>query len=142
MKEMLLETIVRAKQKYSFRVENFCVMGNHLHLILRPLGLSSLSRIMQWILSVFATRFNRVHQLRGHVWYDRFRSKVIDSIRQYLATFDYVNENPVRAGMVGAAIAYPYCGLRHIRDGSYIVVDPPDAVTRLLRPGFSVPALA
>ncbi len=142
MKELLLETIARAKQLYSFRVENFCVMGNHVHMILRPLGDSCLSRIMQWILSVFAMRFNREHNYRGHVWYDRFRSKVIDNIRQYLATFEYVNRNPVRAGLVDTPADYPYCGLRHIRDGCHKVVDPPDLVTRLVQPSFHTTALA
>jgi len=53
MKDLFLEVIVRAKGKFRFRIENFCVMGNHIHLMIRPGTRESLSRIMQWVLSVF-----------------------------------------------------------------------------------------
>lgn len=141
MKDLLIKTISRAKEKYSFRVENFCIMNNHVHLIIRPLGSTNLSRLMQWILSVFAMAFNRHFGLRGHVWYDRFRSKVIENIRQYLATFLYIDHNPVKAGIVNEPLEYPYCGIRHIRQGTFTAVDPPDLVTSLLFPGLWVPTL-
>ncbi len=53
-------------------------MGNHFHLIIRPQKNENLSRIMQWILSVFALKFNRLFTYSGHVWYDRFTSKIIN----------------------------------------------------------------
>ncbi len=122
---------MRAKAKYAFRLDN------HLHLIIHPIGATSLSRVMQWVLSVFAMKFNRIYNLRGHVWYDRFKSRVIDNIRQYLATFAYVNQNPVKAGLAQRPSEYPYCGLHHIRNGSFLVVDPPDVLVRLLEPAFA-----
>jgi len=60
----------------------------------------SLSRIMQWILSVFAQKYNKSFNYIGHVFYDRFKSKIIEDFRQYVATFIYIMENPVRAGIV------------------------------------------
>lgn len=126
MKELLLATIARAHKKHEFRVENFCVMGNHVHMIVQPLRDSKLSRIMQWILSTFAINFNRIHHLRGHVWYDRFHSTVIETLKQYLQTFDYINMNPVKVGLAVKPTEYPYCGVRHILDGNFSVVDPPD----------------
>ena len=54
MKDLFLETVARAKRKYDFRIDNFCVMGNHFHMIVQPLNGVSLSAIMQWIMSVFA----------------------------------------------------------------------------------------
>jgi REP element-mobilizing transposase RayT len=70
MKDMFLEVVKRAKRKYDFAVVNFCIMGNHVHFIIRPGAKENLSRIMQRILSVFAIRFNRQHRFIGHVWYD------------------------------------------------------------------------
>ena len=63
---------------------------------------------MQWILSVFAIWFNKKFGLIGHVWYDRFKSKIIRSYRQYLATFLYIANNPVSADIVKKATDYKY----------------------------------
>jgi putative transposase len=54
MKELFLSVVKRAKRKYDFRLENFCLMGNHFHLVVQPGRGESLSTIMRWILSVFA----------------------------------------------------------------------------------------
>src|SRR5512145_2652656 len=79
MKELFLSVVKRAKARYSFRLENFCVMGNHFHFIIQPNRGVSLSAIMQWILSVFAMAFNRLLGLTGHVWGCRFFSRILDS---------------------------------------------------------------
>lgn len=133
-KELLFRTIAQAKAKYTFAVEHFCIMDNHVHLIVYPLGDGNLSRIMQWVLGVFAMRFNRMQGVSGHVWHDRFKSKVIDDIRQYLATFTYISRNPVVAGISRSETAYAYCGVRHMRDGRFEVVEPPGLLIRLLVP--------
>ena len=91
-------------------------MDNHIHLIIKPERGYDLSKIMQWILSVFAIRFNKFYKLHGHVWYDRFRSKIIKTFRYYLQVFDYISNNPVKAGIVEKAEDYKYSGLRFLRD--------------------------
>ncbi len=134
LKTLFLSVVERAKKKYSFTIRNFCIMSNHIHFIIRPGEGENLSRIMQWILSVFATLFNKRFGYRGHVWYDRFKSIVIGTLRQFIATFNYVKANPVTAGIASEPYAYRFCGVRRIRDGDLAVVDPPDDLVRLLFP--------
>ena len=142
IKDLFLDVVRRAKKKYSFSVRNFCVMSNHFHMMIRPGPGENLSRIMQWILSVFATAFNRAFGYFGHVWYDRFKSRIIESFRQFVATFLYIVMNPVAAHMVKTVTEYPYCGLRHIRDGDYSILDPPSIYLHMIFPGlFSRPSL-
>jgi REP element-mobilizing transposase RayT len=74
MKYLFLSVVNLAKRKFVIRIENFCLMGNHFHFMIRPGMGESLSSIMQWILSVFAMRFNRTHRLTGRVWGERFFS--------------------------------------------------------------------
>ncbi len=125
IKEMFLNIVIRAKQKYQFKIKNFCIMGNHIHFILKPLGNESLSKIMQWLLSVFAIKFNKTFKIIGHVWYDRFRSKLILSYQQYLSTFIYITNNPVRANIVTKAVDYKYNGIRFIQNGIYTIIEKP-----------------
>ena len=135
-KDLFIETVIRAKRKYAFRVINICIMGNHFHIMIEPGRNESLSRIMQWILSVFAVCYNRELGLEGHVWYDRFKSKIISSLRQFISTFTYINDNPVRAGIVSAPQLYPYGGIALIRDGPPGIIDSPDILVERLFPGF------
>ena len=83
IKEMFIQVLKEARKKYNFHIDNFCIMSNHIHLIIKPLGKCSLSKIMQWILSKFAVLFNKFYGYHGHVWYDRFKSKIIESLLQF-----------------------------------------------------------
>jgi putative transposase len=73
---------------------------------------------MQWILSVFAMAWNRKHFASGHVWGERFFSKIIDSMREYVKTFMYVTQNPVRAQLVNRIDEWEFGGLWHFIIGS------------------------
>ena len=133
IKKMFMTILKRAKRKYSFQIGNYCIMDNHIHFILKPLNEESLSAIMQWLLGVFAQKYNRTYELHGHVWYDRFKSKIIIDFRQYLHTFIYISNNPVKAGMVGAIGDYPFSGITDLQKGIHGVMDrPPNRVLRLL----------
>ncbi len=123
-KTLFLEVLSRAKKKYSFSLENFCIMGDHYHLIIRPLGGVSLSKIMQWIMSVFAMSYNRIHQLTGHCWGERFFSRIIYTMQEYVKILQYIDDNPVKAQLVGSAIEWIYGGLAFRRMGSQGILDP------------------
>ena len=135
IKDMFLAVISRARRRFRFSVDTLCIMDNHIHLLLRPGDGESLSRIMQWILSVFAVRFNRLFELQGHVWYDRFKSVVIGGLRQFAHAYSYITENPVTAGMVSRARDYAYGSAGIRRGGVKGILGPPGLLVRLLFPG-------
>jgi putative transposase len=114
MKNLFLSVVKEAKRKYDFRIENFSIMGNHFHFLIQPGNGECLSSIMQWILSVFAMRFNRRQKLTGHVWGERFSSCVIENMRHYLEIFTYIDDNPRKAGLVERAEDWVY-GRFHLR---------------------------
>ncbi len=133
VKEMFMSVLRRAKKKFKFRIINFCIMGNHVHFIIKPLKNESLSSIMQWILGVFAQKYNRTYNLQGHIWYDRFKSKVISDFRQFLHTFIYIANNPVKAGIVKFPANYQYSGISYLQKGILDVMErPPNRVLRVI----------
>ena len=132
IKELLIKVIQQAKKKYAFKILTLCVMDNHFHCILMPIEEANLSKIMQWILSVFAIRFNKLYNFKGHVWYDRFKSKIIWNYRQFLATYIYIAENPVRAGIVTNPFDYEYNAISFIKQGNFNLLDPPDILISLI----------
>ncbi len=117
IKLMLEEVISRAKRKYSFRVLNFCIMDNHVHLIIEPIKGESLSAIMKWILCVFAMAYNRRMGVSGHFWGDRFYSRPIESREELRRVFGYIDDNPVKAKCVKYACHWRFGGLWHDRHG-------------------------
>jgi putative transposase len=133
-KALFLDVIAKAKKRYSFRIDNFTVMGNHFHLIIQPGKGVSLSRIMQWILSVFAQAYNRQHGFTGHVWGERFFSRIIGTVREYLWTFSYIDENPVKAGLTDFGGDWTYGGLFFRRRGIQEIIDPLPEYFSLLLP--------
>ncbi|MBN2049607.1 MAG: transposase [Spirochaetales bacterium] len=130
VKELFLHVLQRAKKKYDFKIRNFCIMSNHVHLMIRPGKKESLSKIMQWILSVFAIQFNKIYEIHGHVWYDRFRSTITEGYYQLLNTFLYIALNPVRAGLVQYCFEYTYNGIRFIQENVYELLEPPDQISQ------------
>ncbi|MDR2499773.1 MAG: transposase [Treponema sp.] len=123
MRRLFLGILERAKKKYGFSIHNFCIMGNHIHLLIRPGPKGSLSQIMQWILSMFARAWNKRHGVSGHVWGDRFFSKILASLYDFLHAFDYVSRNPVKASLVENAEEWEFGGLWHFIKGNRTILN-------------------
>ncbi|MDR1398588.1 MAG: transposase [Treponema sp.] len=118
IKEMLLTFLKRTMQKYPFQLFNFCIMDNHIHLLIKPARGQSLSQIMQWFKGNFAKYWNKVHNKKGgHLWGERFFSEIISTRKQFLRIFKYIDKNPKRAGMVARAEDWEFGGLYHYQHG-------------------------
>ncbi|MDR0624834.1 MAG: transposase [Treponema sp.] len=125
-KDLFLAVLRRAKKKFDFQIKNFCLMNNHVHFLIKPGNKESLSRIMQWILSVFAMAWNRKYHLTGHVWGERFFSRVIPGIVGFLRIFMYIDDNPVNAQIVGRPWEWEFGGLWHHRRGIRDITEEPE----------------
>ncbi len=125
IKELFLSLLRRAKKRFKFAVETFCIMDSHIHLIIRPLQGESISKIMQWLLSVFAIRFNKHFGLVGHVWLDRFKSFVLFTDAQRMKAHEYILFNPVAAGLVKRPADYNYSAAHLILSGDFSFLEKP-----------------
>lgn len=134
IKELFLSVVRRAKAKYNFRLENFCIMDNHFHFVIQPGRGESLSAIMRWILSVFAMAYNKIMGLTGHVWGDRFFSRIISTVRELLQIFEYIDNNPVKANRVKDCRQWRWGGLWQHRMGCRELVEAPEDWLRTLLP--------
>jgi putative transposase len=93
-------------EKSACAVHAYCLMTNHVHLLLTPRGPDACARLMHALAQRYAQYFNRRHQRTGTLWEGRYKSCVIESSRYILACYRYVELNPVRAGMVGHPASY------------------------------------
>jgi putative transposase len=90
------------RERYPFILHAYCLMSNHYHLLLQPLK-HSLSRIMQYVNSRYARRFNRRQGHSGHAFQSRFHSLPVQTDAYLTTVSRYIHLNPYRAGMVDKA---------------------------------------
>ncbi|OHE70298.1 MAG: hypothetical protein A2Z99_19800 [Treponema sp. GWB1_62_6] len=137
-KVLFLGIVAKAKRRYRFSIENFSIMGNHVHFIIKPHESANLSRIMQWIKGVFAMTYNRIHQITGSFWGGRFYSRVLADLSDLFHTFGYIDMNPVRANLVNLPKEWCFGGLFHRKCGRSDIVDPMPPGLDILLPDHSI----
>ena len=94
-----LQALADLKERKPFALYGYCLMSNHFHLLLRPLG-DTVSRIVQSLLVSHTQRYHKHHQSGGHVWQGRFKSPVIQDDAHVLTVLRYIEANPLRAKLV------------------------------------------
>lgn len=97
------------KEAFDVKVYAYCLMSNHVHLLLAPGdSIAGLSQFMK-TLAARATRFrNKLEGLTGTLWESRYRSSLVQSDHYLLACSRYIELNPVRARMVANASEYEW----------------------------------
>ncbi len=126
VKALFMAVVKRAQKKYNFIIYNFCIMGNHVHYMIKPAKGTDLSRIIQWINSVFAKHYNVSYGHTGHVWGERFHSTLIADIVQFIRTYFYIADNPARAELVASGFDYYFNGIAAILRGDFSLIQEPD----------------
>ncbi|MFC3079081.1 transposase [Phenylobacterium terrae] len=100
--EFYLGLLAEQTRKHAAEVWAFCLMPNHVHLILTPGDERGLGRAMGEVHRLYALRINARHGWSGHLFQDRFASVPMGE-DHLVAAFRYVATNPVRAGLAERA---------------------------------------
>jgi len=112
MDSMDYETYLFFLSKYSEEKEAavlaYCLMPNHIHLLVRPSKVESLAKMMQAITLCYSKYFNGKNGRTGRLWECRYHSTIIDGDSYLWTVSKYIENNPVRAGMVKRPKDYPY----------------------------------
>lgn len=88
------------------RVHAYCLMTNHVHLLVTPQKQDSCARLMKQLNQRYVQRLNKAAGRSGTLWEGRFHSSVVGTERYILACYRYIELNPVRAGLVTHARDY------------------------------------
>ncbi len=102
-----LELLRQYSQLYHLYLLGYCLMSNHVHLIVVPRNSAALSETLKHTHGRYASYWNARQSSGGHVWQGRFYSCPLDDSHLW-AGLRYVELNPVRAGMVSAPEEWPW----------------------------------
>jgi len=88
-----------------YELHAWCVMSNHVHLLLRPLrdgeeGYFLISNLVQSLKRYTANRINKLLGRKGQFWDDHYFDRIIRDIENYENVVNYILMNPVKAGLV------------------------------------------
>lgn len=98
--ERYLGILYRYKIKFNFHIFAYCLMTNHVHLLIQVNENASISKIMQCITIAHTRHYHFKYRSGGHVWQGRFRSPLVSNDEYLLKVMLYIEQNPVRAKMV------------------------------------------
>ena len=102
----VLRSYVTARK---FRLHDFAVMPDHLHLLLTVGGDMTIERAMQFITGGFSYRLKKECGYLGEVWQRGFSERRVEDSESFMKHRAYIAENPVKAGLVAEAEEWPYC---------------------------------
>ena len=111
-KDYYLKLLKRYAQDHAVEVLAYCLMTNHIHLILKPSTDDGLQRVLKPLHMRYTQYINKKNDWTGHLWQGRYFSSALDEQYTYHA-FRYVENNPVQAKMVKKATDYQYSSARH-----------------------------
>lgn len=104
---MYLENLRDMKVECGIRVYAYCLMTNHIHLLVQPgEAIAELGRFMKALSARMTRYFNRLERRTGTLWESRYKSSPVQTDQYLLACCRYIELNPVRAGMVDQAGGY------------------------------------
>jgi putative transposase len=123
-----LKDLRELKHQFDVRVYAYCLMSNHVHLLLSPgESVAGMARLMK-ALAARATRYrNKVEGRSGTLWEGRYKSSPVQTDKYLLACCRYIELNPVRAYMVGKPAEYAWSSYRQrmgLNDEDWLDLDP------------------
>lgn len=135
---ILIDKLAKFRVKSSYRIFAYCLMDNHIHLLIQeqkdPIG-----KIIKRISSSYVFWFNNKYERCGHLFQDRFKSEAVDSERYFLTVLRYIHQNPLKAKITDDISKYPwssygeYIGKGTLVDTEYVLkmfADIPEAAVR------------
>jgi putative transposase len=118
-KMRIFDAILSKRKEGSFEVYAFCIMDNHIHLLIKE-NCEPISKIIKRIGTSYAYYYNKKHQRVGHVFQDRFKSEGIKTDEQLLEVIRYIHNNPVKANIAKSASNYKWSSFRFYADSNAI----------------------
>jgi REP element-mobilizing transposase RayT len=130
----IIEVLAKYKEISQYRIFAYCLMDNHVHILLQEIQ-ESIGMIIQRVSSSYVIWYNGKHERCGHLFQERFKSEVVETDSYFLTVLRYIHQNPVKAKIVNDVADYQwssyseYTKKREIVDTEYALhmfSDKPD----------------
>jgi putative transposase len=110
--EKYLGHLWKYKNKYGAAIYAYCLMPNHVHMLIDPEDPRDLRKIMHGLNLSYASFFNRKYSTCGHLWQNRYKSFIAQNDEYLLNAVSYIEYNPVRANICRRPETYAWSSYR------------------------------
>lgn len=118
--ERLLETIRKYKEVSKNQIYAYCLMSNHIHLLIKERE-NSISDFIKRMSSSYVLWYNKKYERCGHLFQDRFKSEVVENDEYFLTVVRYIHQNPIKAGLAQGIADYKWSSYNEYMDRAVIV---------------------
>lgn len=111
-RSIFMEKLNKAKVAGGFQLYAYCLMDNHVHLLVKEgeeLG-TSIKRITVGYVQLYNKKYERT----GHLFQNRFSSEAVEDDQYLMTVFRYIHQNPLKAGMLSKLEAYRWSSYEKI----------------------------
>ena len=95
-----IEVLGQGLRRYKVKLHAYCLMTNHVHLLMTPVDETGISRVMQHVGRMYVQYINKTYKRSGTLWEGRHKASLVDADNYLLKCYRYIELNPVVAGMV------------------------------------------
>jgi len=108
-----LDYLNKYATKYRIDIWAYCLMSSHIHVLAVPQVPESLAFGIGLVNQNYTRYINRKYLRSGRVWQNRFFSCIVDTDKHLWAVARYIENNPVKAGMVADALGYKWSSAKY-----------------------------
>lgn len=102
---------------YQCQIFHYCLMPNHVHLIIHVIKGSDMPKFLQGINLSYTLYYKRKYKFTGSLWQGRYKSFLIDKDEYLLECARYIERNSLRAKLVDDISKYPYSSYNYYAKG-------------------------
>ena len=110
-RDHFLETIENYKDLCGYTIYAYCLMSNHIHILLKE-GKEDLTLIFKRIAGSYVYWYNWKYHRCGHLFQDRYKSEPVEDDSYFLTVLRYIHQNPIKARLCKNAEEYAHSSMR------------------------------
>lgn len=109
-----LNMMEKLDEEHSVEIIAYCVMNNHVHMLVKVENTERLSKYMQKLCMKYARYYNTKYDRVGHVFRNRYKAEAIMDEKHMYNCIRYIYNNPVIAGICSKPNDYPYSNYKEV----------------------------
>lgn len=113
-----LKLLRRFKDELDFDLYHYCLMPNHVHLLIQTKKSNDFSLFMKKINLAYFHHFRQEYGWVGHFWQDRFKSQPVGKDNYFIQCGKYIELNPVRKGLTKKPEEWRFSSYNFYVDGA------------------------
>ena len=117
-----IETLETYKAVSGYKVFAYCLMSNHIHILLK-VEKEDIDLIMKRIAGSYVYWYNWKYYRKGHLFQDRFKSEPVENDTYFLTVLRYIHQNPIKASIVESIGEYLYSSYNEYIEGESSLID-------------------